>query len=89
MGRAWWERFQIHVLKESAVGLLTTYVCDCCGAQSSDLSKFATVPAQFALGTFAGLVTGCLLCTICAGDLQTAGNVQWNAMVGSKKGVQL
>lgn len=65
---------------------LTVYVCDCCGGQSTDLSKFAASPASCALSSSIVAVAQCLLCTTCGTKIALAGQNQWAALAGSNTG---
>ena len=70
------------------MGLLTTYVCDCCGAMSPRLDLFAS-PASFALGGWAAEINGALLCTSCVSQIALAANGAVTALRGSASGTQL
>lgn len=71
------------------MSLITTYVCDCCGGQSTDPTKFQSVPLQTNIDTWLIRVDNALLCNICAGSIITVATNEAHALKGTKTGVQL
>lgn len=71
------------------MGILTTYVCDCCGGQSTQLTKFETVPYQTTINSWVIRVDNALLCLSCAAALTNAAIAGAAALQGTKQGVQL
>jgi hypothetical protein len=71
------------------MGLMTTYVCDCCGGQSPDLTKFSGVPASFAVQSWQGEIENALLCLTCLSVLVSAINNAAATLKNSKQATQL
>lgn len=71
------------------MGLLTTYICDCCGGTSSTLAKFAPAPVQFKLGNWSAHIDSVLLCLSCVSTIQSNANTAVTVLLNSKVGTAL
>jgi hypothetical protein len=71
------------------VAIITTYICDCCGAQSTDITKFAGQPAMAKVGNWSAAISGGLFCTVCMMDLAAGANALVAGLLNSKTGQEL
>jgi hypothetical protein len=72
------------------MAIITTYVCDCCGGQSTNISLFMPAPAQLKLGPWAVQISsGPFLCIPCFTAMQSAASAAVTPLFNSKVGVTL
>lgn len=68
---------------------IVTYVCDCCGGESTSLSKFEPQPITANLGSWMVTVQSALLCTICFPLILEAAMTEAQTQQGIRAGTQL
>jgi hypothetical protein len=66
--------------------IVTTYICDCCGAQSSNQASFNTAPV---VGQSTVTSVSALLCSPCIAAASTAAQAALNARKGTFTGTVL
>jgi hypothetical protein len=72
------------------MAIITTYVCDCCGGQSTSVGLFAPAPTQLKLGPWALTISnGPFLCNVCLKSLNVAATDAIAPLFNSKVGVTL